>query len=78
MYAPAEAKYRPQFWNQADSLIQAAFPLFTDPEQAAMEYSKLAMVWKVAELYPDTETGRWLSRHCDQWEDYAKAAKRKK
>lgn len=78
MYAPAEAKYRTQVWNQADSLIQAAFPLFTDPEQAAMEYSKLAMVWKVAELYPDTETGRWLSRHCDQWEDYVKAAKRKK
>ena len=43
-----------------------------------MEYSKLAMVWKVAELYPDTETGHWLSRHCDQWEDYVKAAKRKK
>lgn len=78
MYAPAEAKYRTQVWNQADSLIQAAFPLFTDPEQAAMEYSKLAMVWKVAELYPDTETGRWLSRHCDQWEDYVKAAKGKK
>ena len=78
MYAPAESKYRTQVWNHADSLIQAAFPLFTDPEQAAMEYSKLAMVWKVAELYPDTETGRWLSRHCDQWEDYVKAAKRKK
>ncbi len=77
-YAPAEAKYRTQVWNQADSLIQAAFPLFTDPEQAAMEYSKLAMVWKVAELYPDTETGRWLSRHCDLWEDYVKAAKAKK
>lgn len=76
-YASAESKYRTQVWNQADSLIQAAFPLFTDPEQAAMEYSKFAMVWKVAELYPDTETGRWLSRHCDQWEDYVKAAKRK-
>ena len=34
-----------------------------NPEQAAMEYSKLAMVWKVAELYPDTQTGRWLSQH---------------
>ena len=77
-YASAEAKYRTQVWNRADSLIQAAFPLFTDPEQAAMEYSKLAMVWKVAELYPDTQTGRWLSQHCDLWEDYVKAAKAKK
>lgn len=77
-YAPADAKYRTQVWNKADRLIQAAFPLFTDPEQAAMEYSKLAMVWKVAELYPDTQTGRWLSRHCDLWEDYVKAAKAKK
>ena len=77
-YAPAEAKYRTQVWNSADSLIQAAFSLFTDPEQAAMEYSKLAMVWKVAELYPDTQTGRWLSQHCDRWEDYLKAAKSRK
>lgn len=77
-YASAEAKYRTQVWNRADSLIQAAFPLFTDPEQAAMEYSKLAMVWKVAELYPDTQTGRWLSQHCDRWEDYLKVAKNRK
>jgi hypothetical protein len=70
--------YRTHVWRTADKLIDTAFTLFNDPEQAAMEYSKLAMVWKVAELYPDTQTGRWLSQHCDRWEDYLKAAKNRK
>ena len=69
-----EYYHRSRTWKKADELIKEAFTHFTDPEQAAMEYSKLAMVWKVAELYPDTQTGRWLSRHCDRWEDYLKAA----
>lgn len=56
--------------NRSSELLLKACSLFTDRELAAKALYRLNQLRTVVNIYPETETGRYVMGHCDNLRDY--------